>query len=125
MNWLARDPTRLFWHNTALRELLENIDNRNLLPPLRVLKELGRNDVSTIPSIRSYVTRRIEQEKLSRESDEEIIRKYRADAEKKRKELAYMQSESCVFQLTRCAACDRDLDLPALHFMCHHSFHQR
>lgn len=30
-----------------------------------------------------------------------------------------------VFQVTRCSACGGQLDLPATHFMCRHSYHQR
>ena len=30
-----------------------------------------------------------------------------------------------VFQLTRCSACGGQLDLPSVHFMCKHSYHQR
>jgi len=30
-----------------------------------------------------------------------------------------------VFQVTRCSSCGLPLDLPTVHFMCKHSFHQR
>jgi hypothetical protein len=30
-----------------------------------------------------------------------------------------------VFQVTRCSHCGAPLDLPTVHFMCKHSFHQR
>ncbi len=30
-----------------------------------------------------------------------------------------------VFHVTQCAACQGGLDLPAVHFMCNHSYHQR
>jgi hypothetical protein len=30
-----------------------------------------------------------------------------------------------VFQVTRCSSCGMPLDLPTVHFMCKHSFHQR
>jgi len=30
-----------------------------------------------------------------------------------------------VFHVTRCSACSGQLDLPSVHFMCDHSFHQR
>ena len=31
---------------------------------------------------------------------------------------------AAVFQTRRCAACGRALDLPTVHFLCKHSFHQ-
>ena len=30
-----------------------------------------------------------------------------------------------VFQVSRCSLCGAQLDLPAVHFMCNHSYHQR
>ena len=30
-----------------------------------------------------------------------------------------------VFHVTQCSACGGGLDLPAVHFMCNHSYHQR
>lgn len=30
-----------------------------------------------------------------------------------------------MFQVTQCAACNGQLTLPAVHFMCKHSYHQR
>ncbi|CAJ0886765.1 3775_t:CDS:2, partial [Entrophospora sp. SA101] len=30
-----------------------------------------------------------------------------------------------IFQVTKCSACRGSLDLPAVHFLCRHSFHQR
>lgn len=30
-----------------------------------------------------------------------------------------------VFHVTRCSACGGQLDLPTVHFMCNHSYHQR
>lgn len=30
-----------------------------------------------------------------------------------------------VFSVTRCSQCSGQLDLPSVHFMCNHSYHQR
>lgn len=36
-----------------------------------------------------------------------------------------LQTQARVFQNNRCSACQAPLDLPAVHFLCMHSFHQR
>lgn len=36
-----------------------------------------------------------------------------------------MGANPAVFQARRCSACGGNLDLPTVHFMCKHSFHQR
>jgi hypothetical protein len=125
LNWLAREPARLFWHHAALSELLDRIDQDNMLPPLKVLNELGRTDVTTIALVRNYVTQRIQAERESQEHDEEAIKAYRTEAEKKRRELYELQNEMRVFQTSKCASCDHDLEGNVLHFLCRHSYHQR
>lgn len=40
-------------------------------------------------------------------------------------ELEQLGSKPVVFQARRCTSCNRALDLPTVHFLCKHSFHQR
>lgn len=42
-----------------------------------------------------------------------------------RKEIQDLRSNARIFQLSKCTACTFTLDLPAVHFMCMHSFHLR
>jgi hypothetical protein len=42
-----------------------------------------------------------------------------------RKEVEDLRTNARIFQLSKCTACTFTLDLPAVHFMCMHSFHQR
>lgn len=42
-----------------------------------------------------------------------------------RKEIHDLRTNARIFQLSKCTACTFTLDLPAVHFMCMHSFHQR
>lgn len=42
-----------------------------------------------------------------------------------RKEIQDLRTNARIFQLSKCTACTFTLDLPAVHFMCIHSFHQR
>lgn len=42
-----------------------------------------------------------------------------------RKEIEDLRTNARIFQLSKCTACTFTLDLPAVHFMCMHSFHQR
>ena len=50
---------------------------------------------------------------------------FRADTTAKRAELAELSAKAVTFTATRCASCGAGLDLPTVHFMCKHSFHQR
>lgn len=42
-----------------------------------------------------------------------------------RKEILDLRTNARIFQLSKCTACTFTLDLPAVHFMCMHSFHLR
>lgn len=42
-----------------------------------------------------------------------------------KKEVQDLRTNARIFQLSKCTACTFTLDLPAVHFMCMHSFHQR
>lgn len=42
-----------------------------------------------------------------------------------RNEIQDLRTNARIFQLSKCTACTFTLDLPAVHFMCMHSFHQR
>lgn len=42
-----------------------------------------------------------------------------------RAEVHELRTNARIFQLSKCTACTSALDLPAVHFLCMHSFHQR
>ena len=54
-----------------------------------------------------------------------MIDTYRQETAKKTAEIAELGSKPTVFQSQRCQACNLPLDLPTVHFLCKHSFHQR
>ena len=47
------------------------------------------------------------------------------DTASMRKEIQELRTNAKIFQLSKCTACTFTLDLPAVHFMCMHSFHLR
>lgn len=47
------------------------------------------------------------------------------DTASMRKEIQDLRTNARIFQLSKCTACTFTLDLPAVHFMCMHSFHLR
>lgn len=56
-----------------------------------------------------------------------LVQSYRGETASKEKNIADLTNirQPEVFQVTQCAACGGQLDLPAVHFMCKHSYHQR
>ena len=59
--------------------------------------------------------------------DQQLIDSYRAETQAKLRQVEELADPDHprVFHVTQCAACSAQLDLPSVHFMCNHSYHQR
>jgi len=59
--------------------------------------------------------------------DQDLTKSYRLETADKLKQVADLSNsdEPRVFHVTRCSTCLGQLDLPSIHFMCNHSYHQR
>ncbi|KAA8526594.1 hypothetical protein F0562_008203 [Nyssa sinensis] len=108
-----------------VKEVLTCIERDNILPPIIVLQILSRNPYLTLSVIKDYITRKLEQESKLIEEDRQAIETYQEETLAMRKEIQDLRTDARIFQLSKCTACTFTLDLPAVHFMCMHSFHQR
>ena len=112
-----------------LSAVLNKIDQDGLMAPLQVIQTLvGQSDrggAATMGMIKPYLLETIARERRTISTNKARINAIRADTEKRRSELADLGSKPAVFQATKCSDCGQSLDLPAVHFLCKHSFHQR
>ncbi|QUC21366.1 uncharacterized protein UV8b_05609 [Ustilaginoidea virens] len=112
-----------------LANVLSKIDRDGLMAPLQVVQTLvGQSSgggVATIGMIKPYLQETILRERKEIDDNRRQIEALRSDTEKRRAEIADLGSKPAVFQATRCSDCGQGLDLPAVHFLCKHSFHQR
>ncbi|KAJ8748601.1 hypothetical protein K2173_007591 [Erythroxylum novogranatense] len=108
-----------------VKEVLSYIERDDILPPIIVLQTLSRNPCLTLSVIKDYISRKLEQESKLIEEDRRAIEKYQENTLAMRKEIQDLRTNARIFQLSKCTACTFTLDLPAVHFMCMHSFHQR
>ncbi|GAU39905.1 hypothetical protein TSUD_04970 [Trifolium subterraneum] len=108
-----------------VKEVLNYIERDNILPPIIVLQTLSKNPCLTLSVIKDYIARKLEQESKIIEEDRQAIEKYQEDTQTMRKEVQDLRTNARIFQLSKCTACTFTLDLPAVHFMCMHSFHLR
>jgi hypothetical protein len=53
-----------------------------------------------------------------------LISNYRSDTDQKLEDINRIATKPETFNATRCSSCGRTLDLPTVHFLCKHSFHQ-
>ncbi|KAJ9668709.1 Vacuolar protein sorting-associated protein 11 [Coniosporium apollinis] len=105
--------------------VLRKIDEDGLMAPLQVIQTLSTNGVATMGMIKRYLSTTIERERQEISNNRRLIQTFRADTETKRKEIIELGTKPAAFTATRCSACGATLDLPTVHFLCKHSFHQR
>ncbi|XP_010532982.1 PREDICTED: vacuolar protein-sorting-associated protein 11 homolog [Tarenaya hassleriana] len=108
-----------------VKEVLTYIERDDILPPIIVLQTLAKNPCLTLSVIKDYIARKLEQESRVIEEDRKAVEKYQEETKAMRKEIQDLRTNARIFQLSKCTACTFTLDLPAVHFMCMHSFHQR
>lgn len=108
-----------------VKQVLTYIERDDILPPIIVLQTLSRNPCLTLSVIKDYIARKLEQESKLIEEDRIAIEKYQEETSNMRKEIQDLRTNARIFQLSKCSFCSFTLELPAVHFMCMHSFHQR
>ncbi|KAK3285147.1 Vacuolar protein sorting-associated protein 11 [Cymbomonas tetramitiformis] len=106
-------------------QALAHIERGQLLAPLVVLQTLAANPRLTLSVVKDYIAQHIAEETRLVEEDRAAIRKYHEETNRYRAEVEELRTQARIFQQSKCTACTAALDLPAVHFMCMHSFHAR
>ncbi|KAL6049387.1 Vacuolar protein sorting-associated protein 11 [Balamuthia mandrillaris] len=106
-------------------EVLNNIDRDNLLPPLLVIQILSQKSTTTLSVVKDYIVQRLQQQNQLIAEDQRLIRMYSDETDKMRREMHELKTGAKIFQEKKCTGCTGPLDLPSIHFLCMHSFHQR
>ncbi|XP_013381879.1 vacuolar protein sorting-associated protein 11 homolog [Lingula anatina] len=109
---------------THMMEVLSQIDKKNLLPPLIVIQTLATSSTATLAVVKDYITRRLQYESDQIAEDQRLINQYREETEKMRKQIEELKTSAKIFQVSKCSACGYGLELPSVHFLCQHSYHQ-
>ncbi|OGM51222.1 vacuolar protein sorting protein (VPS11) [Aspergillus bombycis] len=127
LTYFASSPKILEEAGEELDVVLKRINDEGLMSPLQVIQALSNNAVVTMGRVKKYLSDNIERERKEISTNRRLISSYSTETENKRKELEQLGSKPVVFQARRCAlkSCGGILDLPTVHFLCKHSFHQR
>lgn len=129
LRYLTSDPKVLEEAGQEeLEAVLAKIDKDGLMAPLQVIQTLvGQTGggVATMGMIKPYLHETISRERKEISTNRNRINTLRTDTSKRLTELEELKTKPAICQATRCADCGQGLDLPAVHFFCKHSFHQR
>jgi vacuolar protein sorting-associated protein 11 len=123
--YFTSDPRILEEAGEELNVVLRKIDEDGLMAPLQVIQTLSANAVATMGMVRSYLQTTIERERKEISNNRRLITSYRTETEAKRREIDELTTKPVVFNAKRCQYCAKPLDLPVVHFLCKHSYHQQ
>lgn len=104
---------------------LQKVDQERLLAPLQVVKILSQGGSVSMGLVKDYLATNISRERKEIQSNRRLADSYRTETASKKNEIEELTTKPVVFQARRCSSCGGSLDLPVVHFMCKHSFHQR
>ena len=127
LRYLTSSTRVLSRQSSHIRRILAAIDEHRILPPLAVVQLLSRNGVASVGTVKEWLKSKVEETRQDVQSDKRLVESYRNETKEKEKQLKDIANTDVpeTFQVTRCAACQGQLDLPSVHFMCKHSYHQR
>ncbi|KAJ2711498.1 Vacuolar protein sorting-associated protein 11, partial [Coemansia spiralis] len=88
---------------------------------------LGGSDQSgvTLGMVRGYVMRQISATSKRIDDNRSAIAASTADHTARTAQMDVLRTKPVVFQSTKCTSCMTSLDLPSVHFLCKHSYHER
>jgi vacuolar protein sorting-associated protein 11 len=95
------------------------------MAPLQIIQILSSNTVTKVGHVRDFLIKMVASEKDEIERNNKLAESYREETRVKREEIDKLLGEPRVVQYAECSSCGQSLDLPAVHFACKHSYHQR
>lgn len=127
LRFITSNEALLTRHTEDLKEILEEIEREKIMPPLAVIQVLSRNGVTSVGLVKEWLLSRVSESRDEIQTDRQLINSYREETRTKLKLVEEISDPDHprVFHVTRCSACSGQLDLPSVHFMCNHSYHQR
>ncbi|VDP11071.1 unnamed protein product [Heligmosomoides polygyrus] len=103
--------------------LLEGVEADGSLQPLVVLEILSRSKTINVAAVKDYVIRWLDAQQKQIDFDRKAISEGERRVEEIDKQIESMKFNVQVLQVNKCSACDTVLQLPAVHFLCRHSYH--
>jgi len=119
----SKDPSSIDFRS-EIGEILKNIEDNKLLPPLQVIQLLSQSPNSKLGLIKPYISSYIKTEQTYIEDDSKKIRKSIEETTKNKREIEKLKSGAILFQKSQCTLCGQQLINPSVHFLCNHSYHQ-
>lgn len=109
--------------SSAIKYLLERLEQTNCVHPLVVLEILSRSNNLLVDHVKDYIVRWLHRHNDQTSSDEKTITEMERKMTEIEEQIESLNYKVQIFQQSKCSACDTSLQLPAVHFLCKHSYH--
>uniref|UniRef100_A0A1I7XRQ7 RING-type domain-containing protein n=1 Tax=Heterorhabditis bacteriophora TaxID=37862 RepID=A0A1I7XRQ7_HETBA len=109
--------------DTLIKSLLAGIEASDCVHPLVVLDILSRSNTLKMSVVKEYVVKQISKQEKQIQMDHRTIAESERRMEEIEKHIESLKFNVQVLQINKCCACDTSLQLPAVHFLCRHSYH--
>ncbi|XP_042231236.1 vacuolar protein sorting-associated protein 11 homolog isoform X2 [Homarus americanus] len=107
-----------------LMNCLNNIEQKGLLPPLEVVDQLATSPHISLGQVREYLLRVVSTHSATLASETTRTQQYSEETARMRETIRELRTSATPFTATKCNICNNELELPSVHFLCRHSFHQ-
>eukprot|EP00760_Papus_ankaliazontas_P022966 PhM_4_TR19095/c0_g1_i2/m.43880/K20179/VPS11, PEP5; vacuolar protein sorting-associated protein 11 len=108
---------------STVKHVLQEIRRHDLLPPLAVFKILSRNPTMPLGTVRAFVIDRLQGDVAKIQESRRAVQTFTEESERCKAATRAARTSSITCQSNRCDACNGIMELPAVHFLCHHGFH--
>ncbi|KAF2861743.1 vacuolar protein sorting-associated protein 11 [Piedraia hortae CBS 480.64] len=123
--YFTSSPDILKEAGDEVEKVLTKIDEDGLMAPLQVIQTLSVTPVATMGLVKRYLSTVVQREQDEIAANRRLVDSYRKDTTTKLGEIEELSTTPVSFSSTRCSTCGMTLDLPTVHFLCKHSYHQR
>ena len=107
-----------------LQILLDNIIENKSMIPVHVLDILKKTNPNiSIKLIKQFIEKSIKKEVVPLEKSKENIDKIKDELLKTQNEINELKTKYCTLISKKCPECGLQISLPAIYFLCHHTYH--
>ncbi|XP_063842053.1 vacuolar protein sorting-associated protein 11 homolog isoform X3 [Scylla paramamosain] len=107
-----------------LSTCLNNIEEKGLMPALEVMEVLASSPHITLGQVRDYLLGVVASHSSTLAAEASRSQQYAQETAKMRDTIRDLRTGATQFTATKCNICNNELELPSVHFLCRHSFHQ-
>jgi hypothetical protein len=106
-----------------IKSVLSHLEKIPSISPLLILEIASKSKALRCSVLKDYMAKNLRrlQEKIGK--NRQTVTQLNEDIDKLRQNIKILKTTAQLFQLKECSECKKKLELPVLHFMCGHTFH--